>query len=136
MSTSDPNNLGHKVTTREVNWGDLVQRAWGSEFFAPDHGIYEFGNGRKFDSTDKGRTGLYGVTVTPPLEFDLPAWSNYFDLDNSITESDWAQCPLHLDVDQFASSSPTPGVQGIQWVNSLGQRVFWQNNTGGNVPWL
>lgn len=54
------NNLGYKVTTRTYSWNDLVQRAWGSEFNAPDHGIYEFSGGRKFDSTDKGSTGFYG----------------------------------------------------------------------------
>jgi hypothetical protein len=63
MSTVDPYNLGHKVTTRDINWIDLVQRAWGSEFNAPDHGLYEWSNGRKFDSTDRGKTGLYGVDV-------------------------------------------------------------------------
>jgi hypothetical protein len=63
MPTIDPYNLGHKVTTRDVNWGDLVRRAWGSEFNAPDHGLYEWSNGRKFDSTDKGKTGVYGVDV-------------------------------------------------------------------------
>ena len=63
MSTVDPNNLGHKVSTRDLNWGDLVHRAWGAEFNAPDHGMYEWSNGRKFDSTDKGKTGLYGIDV-------------------------------------------------------------------------
>jgi hypothetical protein len=54
------NNLGYKVTSREYSWNDLVQKAWGSEFKAPDHGIYEFGHARKFDSTDMGETGIYG----------------------------------------------------------------------------
>ena len=60
MSKVNINNLGHTVTSRVINWGDLVRRAWGSEFFQPDHNIYEFTN-RKFDSTDRGLTGLYGV---------------------------------------------------------------------------
>jgi hypothetical protein len=34
-------------------------RAWGAEYNAPDHGSYEFSQGRKFDSTDKGETGIY-----------------------------------------------------------------------------
>ena len=54
-------NLGFKVTSRSLDWGEMSRRAWGSEFNAPDHGIYEFSNGRKFDSTDRGFTGLYGV---------------------------------------------------------------------------
>jgi hypothetical protein len=54
------NNLGYKVTTRLVDWGERVRRVWGSEWAAPDHGIYEFSNGRKFDSTDRGFTGFYG----------------------------------------------------------------------------
>lgn len=38
----------------------MVSRAWGSEFKAPDHRIYQFGNGaRNFDSTDMGFTGIY-----------------------------------------------------------------------------
>jgi hypothetical protein len=54
------NNLGYPVTTRNYSWNDMVRRSWGSEFSAPDHGIYEFSNMRRFDSTDLGNTGLYG----------------------------------------------------------------------------
>jgi len=56
-----PQELGSKVSTRSLSWLDFPQRAWGSAFNAPDPGIYEWSNGRKFDSTDKNRTGLYGV---------------------------------------------------------------------------
>ena len=69
MSVIVKKNLGHVVNTRQINWGDLVRRAWGSEFNQPDHGIYEFG-GRKFDSTDRGRTGLYGVSGDVLLVLD------------------------------------------------------------------
>lgn len=55
------NNLGHKVTTRNIDWGEQCRRAWGSEWGAPDHGVYEFSNGRQFDSTDRGETGIYGI---------------------------------------------------------------------------
>lgn len=60
-------NLGPKVSTREITMGDLVRRAWGGEYNAPDHGVYEFTGSRKFDSTDKGSTGLYngGIRATP-----------------------------------------------------------------------
>ena len=47
------------ITTRNFSLKDLVVREWGSEFAAPDHGIYKFSNGRRFDSTDLGQTGIY-----------------------------------------------------------------------------
>jgi hypothetical protein len=53
------NNLGNKVATRTISWLDLSTRAWGSEFRAPDHNIYQFSNSRNFDSTDTGQTGIY-----------------------------------------------------------------------------
>jgi len=56
--------LGSPVTTMTFTWRDLVQRSWGSEFFAPDHGAYEFSGGRKFDSTDTGNTGIYNGGAT------------------------------------------------------------------------
>jgi hypothetical protein len=56
---TNPNNLGYKVAVRTISWRDLCIRAWGTEFFAPDHGIYEFSGGRKFDSTDMSNKGLY-----------------------------------------------------------------------------
>jgi hypothetical protein len=58
------NNLGNKVTSREIDWGEKCRRAWGPEWGAPDHGVYEFSNGRKFDSTDRGLTGIYGISGT------------------------------------------------------------------------
>jgi hypothetical protein len=61
MANPDPNNLGHRVTARNTNWLDMCTRAWGSEFYAPDHRVYEFSNGVKKDSTDKYLTGIYGV---------------------------------------------------------------------------
>ena len=53
------NNLGPKVSTRNISFLDLVTRVWGSEFRAPDHNIYQFGKNRNFDSTDTGTTGFY-----------------------------------------------------------------------------
>lgn len=53
------NNLGGKVTSRDILWANMVQRSWGEDFKAPDRGVYEFTGGRKFDSTDTGNTGLY-----------------------------------------------------------------------------
>lgn len=54
-----PPNLGKPVTTRTFSLLEMVERAWGSEFRAPDHRIYEWSNGRAFDSTDMGTTGIY-----------------------------------------------------------------------------
>jgi len=55
-----PQGLGTPVTTRNFSLLEMVSRAWGSEFKAPDHGIYVFDGGvRRFDSTDMGTTGFY-----------------------------------------------------------------------------
>lgn len=52
-------DLGYKVTTRNFSLEEMVSREWGSSFNAPDHRIYEWSNGRAFDSTDIGTTGIY-----------------------------------------------------------------------------
>lgn len=54
-----PVSLGKPVTTRTFSWKEMVIRQWGSEFAAPDHRIYNWSNGRSFDSTDLGSTGIY-----------------------------------------------------------------------------
>ena len=55
-----PPSNGKPVTTRDFSLLEMVSRAWGSEFKAPDHRIYQFGAGqRNFDSTDMGTTGFY-----------------------------------------------------------------------------
>ena len=54
-----PASLGKPVTSRQFSFKEMVIRQWGSEFAAPDHGIYRFSNGRSFDSTDLGTTGIY-----------------------------------------------------------------------------
>lgn len=59
MATPNLKNLGHKVVTQKRSWEEMVRRSWGAEFSAPDHGTYEFSNGRQFDSTDRGNTGFY-----------------------------------------------------------------------------
>lgn len=56
------NNLGYKVVTRSLDWSQMCIRAWGSEFHAPDKGSYEFSGNRNFDSTDRGTTGIYGIS--------------------------------------------------------------------------
>ena len=59
--------LGFPVSTRQFSLLEMVERSWGSEFRAPDHGIYQFSNGRRFDSTDMGSTGIYRQPgIIPP----------------------------------------------------------------------
>lgn len=60
--------LGQPVTSREFSLLEMVERAWGAEFAAPDHGVYEFSNGRRFDSTDLGTTGIYRRPAFIPPE--------------------------------------------------------------------
>lgn len=79
----NPNNLGNKVTTRSVSFLDLATRAWGAEWSAPDHGAYVFGK-RQFDSTDRGRTGIYGVAGDNLLLID---GSQYPDMRDAIIAS-------------------------------------------------
>lgn len=63
-------NLGANPTFRTVSFLGMASRAWGGEWSAPDHGIYEFAKGRKFDSTDRGLTGIYGVAGNNLLLLD------------------------------------------------------------------
>lgn len=60
-----PPGLGRPVTYRSFSWLEMAQRAWGAEFRQPDHGIYQFSDGRKFDSTDMYTTGIYRRGVGP-----------------------------------------------------------------------
>lgn len=64
MATINPNNLGAAVTSSTLNWQEMCMRAWGTEWNAPDHRVYVFGNNRAFDSTDKGSTGIYNGGAT------------------------------------------------------------------------
>jgi hypothetical protein len=76
--------LGNKVTTRSISWEDECIRAWGGEFNAPDHNIYVFSNGRGFDSTDRGQTGIYGKGANASgvnlLVLDSPGSRQYPDM--------------------------------------------------------
>jgi len=46
------------VTTRQYNAGALVRQLWGAKYNKADT-AYEFSNGKKFDSSDRGETGVY-----------------------------------------------------------------------------
>lgn len=55
-----PPELGSPVSTSEISLYAMVANAWGSEFAAPDHRVYVFGDGaRSFDSADRGESGFY-----------------------------------------------------------------------------
>lgn len=55
-----PPELGSPVSTSQISLYSLVANAWGSEFAAPDHRVYVFGDGaRSFDSADRGESGIY-----------------------------------------------------------------------------
>ena len=75
-------NISYKVTYRTVTQRDLAIRAWGEEWSEDDHDIYEWSNGREFDSTDRGNTGIYdfGTTV----------------LDSFILQNFYLDAPAHL----------------------------------------
>lgn len=60
-------NLGGRVTTRNISWMDLCMRAWGTEWAAPDHNVYEFSSGRRYDSTDRNNTGIYNGGIIPTV---------------------------------------------------------------------
>lgn len=76
------NNLGNQVTTRDYSWLEMCQTAWGSEFYAPDHKIYLWANGRAFDSSDKGLSGIYGVPVYDDITID----DNYPDMRTAMSD--------------------------------------------------
>jgi len=64
MPVQIPPGLGKPVTTRSFSLLEMVSRAWGSEFKAPDHGIYVFGGGAiRKDSTDMTTNGFYNNTT-------------------------------------------------------------------------
>lgn len=80
----DLSNLGYPVSSRGYSFGDMVERSWGPEFRAPDHGIYMFSNGRRFDSTDQNKTGIYGVVVTNGLLIENAASRQYPDMYHGV----------------------------------------------------
>ena len=52
-----------EVTTRIINWRDIVLKAWGDEYYVPET-AYKFGDARgqsarEFKSTDSTERGVY-----------------------------------------------------------------------------
>jgi len=81
------NNLGYKVHTQRLDWNQMVRASWGSEFSAPDHGVYEFSNGRMFDSTDRSRTGIYGVSGVNYLMVSNPQYPDMAPADHILQDN-------------------------------------------------
>lgn len=54
MADNNPN----PVTTRTVDYKRLIQDQNGKDHQKPEV-VYQFSNGRKFDSTDKAESGIY-----------------------------------------------------------------------------
>ena len=54
MADNNPN----PVTTRTVDYKRLIQHQNGKDHQKPEV-VYQFSNGRKFDSTDKAESGIY-----------------------------------------------------------------------------
>lgn len=48
----------NEVTTRILNWRDLVLKAWGEEYNVPET-AYKFSQAREFKSTDNSEHGVY-----------------------------------------------------------------------------
>jgi hypothetical protein len=85
-----------KVTTRQFNLLEMVEREWGASYREPDHRIYAFGGGKRFfDSTDMGFTGIYGPFgvsyTTPPQPGVLPPGSLLTDSGQPILTSSTGQ---------------------------------------------
>ena len=45
-------------STRSVDWAALVRKVWGDEWHKKET-VYEFGNKRKFESSDDSSSGVY-----------------------------------------------------------------------------
>jgi hypothetical protein len=79
MAIPIPAELGSPVTTRVFSWREMAIDAWGEEFFAPDHGVYVWSSGRKYDSTDQSANGFYRRGISdpnPPIPPILPEFPN------------------------------------------------------------
>jgi len=124
MSALNPKDLGKKVTARDFNWLDLCMRAWGAEFNAPDHDIYHWSNGRKYDSTDKYLTGIYGVPVFDVLTQD----NNYMDMQPGL-----AMSGLSATEEIEIAIEVGPAVAAVTWVNNATSTVLWTNAVGATV---
>jgi len=65
MAKPIPASGGYPVTWRSFSLLEMVTREWGGQWSQPDHGVYEWSNGRRFDSTDLYTTGFYRPPSSP-----------------------------------------------------------------------
>lgn len=63
------------VSFRTLNYREMVMEMWGPAFNLNDT-AYEMNNGRKFDSTDRYKTGIYNAHLGAGRIFWLPAGVN------------------------------------------------------------
>lgn len=45
-------------TTRTLDWASIVRKIWGDEYLKKEV-VYEFSNGKKYESTDASTSGIY-----------------------------------------------------------------------------
>lgn len=57
MPNIPPEN-GKPVSFGTVNLAQIIRQLWGPQYYRPDTG-YEFSNGRRFDASDQGTSGVY-----------------------------------------------------------------------------
>lgn len=102
------NNLGAAVVTRTYSWMDAVIRSWGSQYYEPDHNIYQF-RSQNYDSTDMNKTGIYGITDASVLS--LPGLGNYASTpgQNAVISGD-------IDIIAYGAAS--------NWANSHAQMII------------
>ena len=55
---ADQTNGSAPPTVRIIDWQGLVRKAWGDEWLKKEK-VYECSDGRKYESTDSGTTGIY-----------------------------------------------------------------------------
>ena len=65
-----PKSLQAKIrfntSSHRISWYSLAVRAWGGAYNTSDRGAYEFSNGRRFDSTDQNKSGIYANNLGTP----------------------------------------------------------------------
>lgn len=85
MAQPIPAKLGRAVSFRTFSWLEMVTRSWGSAYREPDHGIYQFSDGRRFDSTDQYKTGLYNGGITAIADNPYETIDQWTSIDSDPT---------------------------------------------------
>ena len=116
------NNLGYKVTTRSVSFGQLAQEAWGAEWGKRDV-VYEFSNGASRLDDDNTLNGIYGV---PLLVGIVPSQSRLYD---------GLQLRIMTELGQMIGID-NPGYQNLTLAPSSIPLLMIDNNHAGDVMML